>query len=211
MFSESVVARYWKYVIVKDGCWGWNGSKSKGYGQLSVGRGVSPAKIHRVSWFIHYGNISKGLSVCHKCDNPECSNPEHLFLGTQRDNIADAFKKGRIQNYTHGLGEKNNVAKLTMKQVKEIRKEFAKGAMLAELSNKYQNTNIIRIVRNKSYFDPDFKPINGNKKPRPFLRKLTKKTIKYIMDSSLSSRKVAKKLGVSKTLILSARKGDLYE
>jgi hypothetical protein len=60
-------------------------------------------------------------------------------------------------------------------------------------------------------WQPDFKPINGNKKPRPFRRKLTKKTIKYIMGSSLSSRKIAKELGVSKALILSARKGDLYE
>jgi len=211
MFSENVVARYWKYVIVKNGCWGWSGSKSLGYGQLAVTRGMATAKAHRISWFIHYGRIPKGLSVCHKCDNPECSNPEHLFLGTHKENMVDAHKKGRLRFYKQGSGEKNNVAKCTMEQIKKIREEFAAGATLAELSNKYQNTNMIRIVRNKSYIDPDFKPINGNEKPRPFRRKLTKKTINYIIESSLSSRKIAKKLGVSKTLILSARKGDLYE
>lgn len=85
--------------VVPNGCWGWLGSTNgRGYGQLSSrhGRGGSPEKAHRVSYEFHHGPIPKGMVVCHKCDNPPCTNPNHLFLGTQKDNMIDCSKKGRI-------------------------------------------------------------------------------------------------------------------
>lgn len=79
------------------GCWEWTGAKTgKGYG--AIGAGGTKGKMlvaHRVSWEIHRCPIPDGLVLCHRCDNRGCVNPEHLFVGTQRDNILDMFAKGR--------------------------------------------------------------------------------------------------------------------
>lgn len=96
--KRPVSVRYWLHVVTRDGdqCWSWNGATNgHGYGLLNRGDGV-PAKAHRVSWEIHFGPIPEGLGVLHKCDNPECSNPKHLFLGTQKDNARDMSNKGRM-------------------------------------------------------------------------------------------------------------------
>jgi hypothetical protein len=76
------------------GCWLWMASTKNGYGQLYA-QGKSSQYAHRVSWKEHKGQIPKGLQVLHKCDVRRCINPEHLFLGTQADNIHDMVKKGR--------------------------------------------------------------------------------------------------------------------
>lgn len=81
------------------GCWAWSGSKDgKGYGVISSRNGSksSPEKAHRVSYEKNFGSIPFGMLVCHKCDNPECTNPDHLFIGTQKDNMQDCSKKGRL-------------------------------------------------------------------------------------------------------------------
>lgn len=208
--SLSAVQSYLKKVVVKDGCWAWNGAKTcDGYGRVNNGRNKSPIGAHRVSWFIHKGKIPRGLFVLHKCDNPECTNPDHLFLGTQRDNIIDAFKKGRIDNFNHESGENNNVAKLSMFDVKKIRAEYSSGKTMAEISINYPGfTNITRVVRNKVYSDPQYKPINGNKKPRPWRKKIDGKQISEIISMPLPSRQIAKKYGVSKTTILKIKAGN---
>jgi hypothetical protein len=91
--------RFWEKVVRlgNDECWGWNGSTSTwGYGKISAGgRGGKLKDAHRVSWAIHNGPIPSGLWVLHTCDNPPCTNPRHLFLGTPLDNVRDMRAKGR--------------------------------------------------------------------------------------------------------------------
>lgn len=85
------------YIIVTDnGCWEWQGSRCKsGYGHVSYLGKIK--RTHRIYYELLNGKIPDKLFVCHKCDNPPCLNPDHLFLGTNQDNMLDALKKGRLR------------------------------------------------------------------------------------------------------------------
>lgn len=119
--------RFWKKVEIRgnDECWLWKSCKnSHGYGRFGVGMKVYLA--HRISYEMTFGEIPEGLLGLHKCDNPSCVNPNHIFLGTQEDNMHDAIRKGRsvlvIGNYH---GEEHPMCKLSDKQVAEIRERFS--------------------------------------------------------------------------------------
>jgi len=89
---------FWRWVDVKgpDDCWNWTGVKSKfGYGRGTFYSGTK-FYAHRMSWILHNGEVPDGLLVCHKCDNPTCVNPGHLFLGTAKDNTHDMYEKNRM-------------------------------------------------------------------------------------------------------------------
>jgi hypothetical protein len=207
MLSDSIVAKFWEYVEIKEGCWGWNANKNRGYGTLYTAPGSSPARANRVSWEIHFGQIPEGLNVCHKCDNPECTRPDHLFLGTQKENIADALRKGRLKRKIHKRGIENPAATLSLGTVRDIRNDYTNGMQISELETKYKHSNITRIVKNHAYYDPQYTPINGNKRPRPFRKKLSDEHIVEILHSTLSLKELGRRYGVSDTTIGKVKKG----
>jgi len=122
-FKKSVEDRFFDKVYKTRTCWEWTGSKNpEGYGNFLIGNRIQSS--HRSSYQLFNGNIGNGQCVLHKCDNPSCVNPKHLFLGTKQDNANDAIAKGRTKLFQSNWGEKNPAARLTAKQVIAIRKEF---------------------------------------------------------------------------------------
>ena len=92
-------ARFWSKVVKADGCWEWTAYRDPlGYGRLNVD-GV-PVLAHRLAYELEHGAIPDGMCILHRCDNPPCVNPDHLWLGTQADNSLDMASKGRWRNRT---------------------------------------------------------------------------------------------------------------
>lgn len=121
MYRTPLADRFWAHVPHRPdvGCWLWNDIRDKKrYRSLSYKNKSRPA--HRLSWELHFGEIPNGLFVCHHCDTPLCVRPDHLFLGTNQENLQDAATKGRTAH-----GERNSRAKLTEPQVREIRRQYA--------------------------------------------------------------------------------------
>jgi hypothetical protein len=115
----------------ENGCWIWNGGKSgDGYGAIKVnGRQIS---THRQAFKEFIGEIYQGLCVCHKCDQPLCCNPDHLFLGTPKENTKDSVKKCRARCAKQN-GSQNHSTKLDETIVRQIKELFSKGYMVTDL------------------------------------------------------------------------------
>lgn len=127
-------------------CWLWKRGKDKaGYGKITINK--FPVGAHVISYLLYNGAIPDMLHVCHSCDNPQCVNPEHLWLGTHQDNMKDRDKKGRGSTAR---------AKLCMDEAQEIRKCVKLGATHKEMAGRFGviSATINSIIQNKTWKKP---------------------------------------------------------
>lgn len=138
--------RFWERINKTESCWLWTGYTGSRYGRLFDHGKTIPA--HRLSYEIHKGPIPDGMYVCHSCDVTICVNPEHLFLGTQSENMRDMVKKGR---HAYQKGGINNMAKLTPELVAAIRSE--EPCPSHKLADKYgvSSSTIRRVKRGDTW------------------------------------------------------------
>ncbi len=115
------VRAFWSKVDKSSNCWTWTACTTNGYGQSRFGS--KTYRSHKLAWILENGSVPDGLHVCHKCDNPLCVRPSHLFLGTNAVNIADKVTKQR-----HSRGQSHGMAKLDDLCVRLIREIYAGGA-----------------------------------------------------------------------------------
>jgi hypothetical protein len=152
-WNQKLLLRFWSNVEKTADCWRWTGGVfSNGYGQFRLGR--KKARAHRAAYELLVGNIPKDKIVCHRCDNPVCVNPEHLFLGTHADNARDRDEKGRggFVQPAPMPGEKNPSARLTAEDVLAIRAAWPRTTQ-AVLAKQYgvAPTTISAVVRRETW------------------------------------------------------------
>lgn len=140
------------------GCWLWTKSLNTGYGQIRVGPSIALA--HRASYMVFLGPIPRGLEACHKCDTPACVNPEHIFIGTHAENMADSKWKGRISRgdrhkraITKASGDSKGNTKLTSNDVRAILRAIEDGASSYALARAFNvsATAIYHIKHRKTW------------------------------------------------------------
>lgn len=151
--------RLMRHIRRDNDCWIWTGAKTtSGYGQ-SMDDNQKTIMAHRLSYQLFKEPITDGLFVLHKCDVPLCVNPDHLFLGTQKDNMTDMTVKNRRATgdslkLPSQIGEENNAAKTSWDEVKTIREEYQSGSRIKTLCQKHPHltqSTISLIVNNKRW------------------------------------------------------------
>jgi hypothetical protein len=130
--------RFWCLVTKGPDCWGWSGHTRDGYGVLTIGPNRQ-GKAHRFSYELHKGPIPDGMFICHHCDNRICARPDHLFLGTAKDNTTDMVAKGRGKSVAH-LGSDHGMAKLTEETAREILHSTGVARIVAKRFNVSEST-----------------------------------------------------------------------
>lgn len=148
---EKTLARFMQKVQKSkdpDGCWIWKGYTDKlGYGRFGAGRRQKNILAHR---FLIRNEIPEGMCACHRCDNPSCVNPDHIFIGTKKDNSQDMARKGRSKIPTPRFGKENNMTKLRNEDVVEIRRLYQLGLSARNIHSHFSqvtHATICNIIR----------------------------------------------------------------
>lgn len=137
--ARPVAERFWEKVDKSGDCWIWTACKQQfGYGKFVVHKGDSPRTAHRLAYEMEIGQIPEGMQVLHRCDNPSCVKPDHLFTGTQLDNMRDMHAKGRWRYKPRDqTGERNPNSILTDKQVAALLSDLSNGQGPVSVARKY--------------------------------------------------------------------------
>lgn len=194
--SDKVAERFWLLVDRRgpDECWLWLGARqAKGYGRLCYRSALVPA--HRLSFGLHFGPIPSGMLVCHRCDNPPCCNPAHLFLGTPRDNAQDMTRK-----------ERGGTTKLSAEVVAEMRRDCRRGLTLSEVARR---NHIARSTARRAVYGVGWSHISNPVDPDELQkssksRKLTPEgveNIRRLAEGGLSFHKIAAACGVDRAYV----------
>lgn len=154
-FSRTIEKRFWAKVHKTPKCWVWNGASQRGgYGVISAGfwKGKIIA-AHRLSWILKNGMISSTEIVCHKCDNPKCVRPSHLFIGTHADNVKDKIAKGRAYGGPFGNTWGRGKGILSIENAKSIKLQYKSGMKQRELAAIYKvsGSTISQIITGKLF------------------------------------------------------------
>ena len=166
------------YIILPSGCWQWTGSVSHGRPLYSPGLKICGTRYaYRVAFYLKHGKLDPGKQICHRCDNPLCINPDHLFEGTNQENIEDSIQKGR------------RLRKLTIEQARAISLSSLQDSILSEMYG-VSRTHIARIRNGKSKSSP---LATINKPGSAELRKLTLEHASVIRNSSLTNKQLSLK------------------
>lgn len=144
-----------------DACWEWTGSRGKrgdgtpSYGTFSMKANGKSRNVlaHRLAWMLVHGAIDQAVKVCHRCDNVACVRPDHLFVGSQAENLADMRAKGRAHFNRFATGAAHPNSKLSEVDVVSIRRLRAKGLTLAEIGERFDMhpSTVHDIVRGKTW------------------------------------------------------------
>lgn len=132
--DKGLIDRFWAKVEKGPGCWEWTAGKLNGYGRIGLTKARGYIFAHRLSYQIHFGSIPDNLKVLHKCDNPGCVRPDHLFIGTMGDNNRDRARKGRSRPVK---GESHGMSKIANQDVIQIRLLYESGRTVTSLANEF--------------------------------------------------------------------------
>ena len=216
--GRPVEERFWSKVdrSTDDRCWPWRGgyfrrgNGSPSYGAFSIGRRMGRA--HRVAYELTFGSIPQGMAVCHACDNPACCNPNHLWLGTNADNVRDRDGKDRAAR-----GERAGTAKLTAAQVaailsdpreqREIARDYGISKSTVGNIRRGEGWSHIGIVVDCSAISYRNRSLRTRGEGNGAAR-LNPTQVRQIRDDPRPQRMIAADYGVSKSLIGNIKRGD---
>lgn len=167
--------RFWEKVEIRDGCWKWHGAKvNGGYGALTIGpRGAGSIRAHRLSYILHKGEIPAGLLVLHECDNPECTNPEHLVLGNRADNMRHVSERKRnpLSRKTHCINGHEFTPENTISRGNRRRCRTCKNEQSKRSYKKLRGENFGKVIVKERTHCPhghEFTPENTYLNPRGY-------------------------------------------
>lgn len=197
---DNLIKKFEKYVDVKEeGCWEWKGgTNGSNYGSVTIDGDHIPKSAHRKSYELFVDDIPEGLFVCHHCDNPPCIRPDHLFVGTQKDNLQDASEKGRL-NISSSQRKKISQAHLRLWKNPEFR-----GGLVGELNPNFGKTHTAHareVIGIKSVAAAKRARAKARQANRGIRREISTADALSIVTDTRGCRKLAKLYGVSKSYI----------
>jgi predicted XRE-type DNA-binding protein len=197
--------------ISDNGCWEWTGAKTNGYGCLKMPEIYGEMKIlvSRLAWVAFKGvPIKDGKLVCHHCDNPPCFNPDHLFLGNQKENLQDCSRKKRTMT-----GSLNGNSKYTQEDIQKVLCLLSEGKSGVEIHGitGISRTHISRLKKGYAWTDKTHGLANHINHNRKYTDEQIIKTAQLIKEGELKPTQIARITGVTRYVVGDMKRGKLYQ